>query len=487
MNARPSISRLVVSRLAAAVLVATSFTTLQTDAHAAGLNNAAQRMFDDLGAVGNVTAPQAFHGQTLSTYTGGSVFIRTPTKSYNLASLSLPSIKAGCGGIDLFGGSFSHISSDELKNMLKNITSALPSVIFQMMIKSVEPLFGSTIEYFKEIESFINRANVSSCEAATALAGTVMSKAGFDSTKACERAAGALSHLGLDAEAARDRCRNAGDLNATLNSASSDASLKEIVPFTGNLVWAGLSKLNHLTNEERELIMSITGTTIYSRATDGSPEPKPYPPTIRSISDVLYGNIDGGAVVSAGRVKVKLLKCGGSNCSTVTETTEDMQSLTSRVRDIMYSLSEKIATRSATPTTTEINFVNRVPTPVYRLLSTANAINNPGIAESKIEQYAQYVAVEFAYSMLASAARMGTDTATFNAKLTDHQIAQLNVHQATARTMIGTIEAERALAEERQQSMTLIADDIDRMDRALRASMPAQVAEMLGYATGGQF
>lgn len=468
------------SMLRAALAVACLSLAVPTHAQ---VNAAAQRMFDDLGAVGNVTAPQAFKGQTLNTYTGGSVFIRTPTKTYQMAAINLPSIKAGCGGIDLFGGSFSHISSAELKNMLKNITSALPGVIFQMMLKSVEPLFGTTVEWFKDIESFVNRANISSCEAATALAGTVMGKAGFDSTKACERAAGALGSLGLDAEAARDRCRSAGNVNATLNSASVDPNLKEIVPFTGNLVWAALKKLTHLDNGERELIMSITGTTLYSRALDGSPEPKPVPPTIRSLTDVLYGNVDGGAAIATGQVRVKLLRCQNSDCSNVYESQEVMQSLTERVRTIMHSLSDKIATRSGAPTTTEINFVNRVPAPVYRLLSSSNAINNPSIATPKIEQYAQYVAVEFAYSMLAKAARMGMDTSQFNAQLTEHQIQQLNAHRSNAISMIGSIESERSVAEQRQQSIYQIGEDIDRLDRALRASMPQQIADLLGYAT----
>lgn len=470
--------------LATTLVAAVVLTASGTAAHAQALNNAAQRMFDDLGAVGNVTAPQAFHGQTLSTYTGGSVFIRTPTKTYNLASINLPYVKAGCGGIDLFSGSFSHISSEELKNMLKNITSALPGVIFQMMIKSVEPVFGSTIEYFKEIESFINRANINSCEAATSLAGTLMGKAGFDATKTCERAAGMLGGLGLDAEAARNRCRNASDMNSTLSSASSDPNLKETVPFTGNLVWEALKKLRHLDDSERELIMSITGTTIYDRATEGAPEPRAIAPTITSVSDVLYGNIQGGSAPGTGRVSVKLLRCGNSACTTVNQSTENFESIQERVRRIMHSLSDKIATRSGDPEPEEINFVNRVPSPVYRLLSTANAINNSAIAPAKIENYAGYVAIEFAYGMIAQAARVGLSAAQFNSKLSDQQIAQVNSHRALAESTLRTIESERALAEQKHQSMYLIAQDIELLDRNLRASMPQQVADMLGYATG---
>jgi conjugative transfer pilus assembly protein TraH len=76
-------------------------------------------MFNNLGAIGNYTAPGAFRGQTFNTYTGGSLMMRSPNKVYQLAAIQFPSAKAGCGGIDVFGGSFSHISATEFKNMLR--------------------------------------------------------------------------------------------------------------------------------------------------------------------------------------------------------------------------------------------------------------------------------------------------------------------------------------------------------------------------------
>src|SRR5437867_13071133 len=93
---------------------------------AGDLQTEVDSMFNNLGAVGNYTAPGAFRGQTFNTYAGGSLFLRAPNKVYQLAAIQLPSTKAGCGGIDVFGGSFSHISATEFKNMLNNITAALP-------------------------------------------------------------------------------------------------------------------------------------------------------------------------------------------------------------------------------------------------------------------------------------------------------------------------------------------------------------------------
>ena len=84
----------------ASVLVATS-----TPLHAGDLNTEVNNMFNNLGAIGNYTAPGAFRGQTFNTYTGGNLMMRSPNKVYQLAAIQFPSAKAGCGGIDVFGGS----------------------------------------------------------------------------------------------------------------------------------------------------------------------------------------------------------------------------------------------------------------------------------------------------------------------------------------------------------------------------------------------
>src|SRR5690606_27054239 len=102
---------------------------------AGDLNTEVNNMFNSLRAIGNYTAPGAFRGQTFNTYTGGGLFMRAPNKVYQLAAIQFPSARAGCGGIDVFGGSFSHISAAEFKNMLRNITAALPGIAFQLALE----------------------------------------------------------------------------------------------------------------------------------------------------------------------------------------------------------------------------------------------------------------------------------------------------------------------------------------------------------------
>jgi conjugative transfer pilus assembly protein TraH len=136
--------------------------------YAADLNGEVTNMFNNLGALGNYTAPGAFKGQTFNTFAGGNLYLRSPNKTYQLAAVQFPSAKGGCGGIDLFGGSFSHISAAEFRNMLRNITAALPGIAFQLALEAVSPLLGGLTKWAKGLETWINNARVNSCETATA-------------------------------------------------------------------------------------------------------------------------------------------------------------------------------------------------------------------------------------------------------------------------------------------------------------------------------
>ncbi|PSW88144.1 conjugal transfer protein TraH, partial [Photobacterium iliopiscarium] len=82
--------------------------TLSTPA-IASIDSDLGQFFDGLNY--NTTNPQAYKGQAANYYTGGSAFIRTPVRQAQIANVSLPSINAGCGGIDLFAGGFSYINS----------------------------------------------------------------------------------------------------------------------------------------------------------------------------------------------------------------------------------------------------------------------------------------------------------------------------------------------------------------------------------------
>ena len=71
----------------------------------------------------NHTAPTAHLGQRRGVLTGGSVNARNRIMNESLWHFVPPSFDAGCGGIDLFAGSFSFISAEQFQNLLRAIAA----------------------------------------------------------------------------------------------------------------------------------------------------------------------------------------------------------------------------------------------------------------------------------------------------------------------------------------------------------------------------
>jgi conjugative transfer pilus assembly protein TraH len=299
------------ARATIATVAATALALSPITLRAGDLNTEVNNMFNSLGAIGNYTAPGAFRGQTFNTYTGGSLFMRAPNKVYQLAAIQFPSAKAGCGGIDVFGGSFSHISAAEFKNMLRNITAALPGIAFQLALESVSPLLGGLTKWAKGLETWINNARINSCETAKAIVSTAAEAAGYSSQEACADLA-IETGLESDRDAARRRC--ATDRTSILATArsSGDANVRNKAPFVGNLTWKALQRTGaYLDDAERELIMSIVGTVIF-HAEEAARDPEPIAPTITSISQLLYGQAAGAGT----DVTQHLLRCNDYTTAT---------------------------------------------------------------------------------------------------------------------------------------------------------------------------
>src|SRR5260370_3993440 len=339
-------------------------------AQASDLQGEIDSMFSNLGTVGNYTQPGAFRGQAYNTYTGGSIYLRSPNKVYQLATIQFPYVKAGCGGIDVFAGSFSHLAAAEFKNVLKTITANLPGVAFQLALSAVTPLLGQKAEWAKSLETFINNARINSCETATSLVRGAANATGFDAFSSCVRIA---IELGLepDEDAARNRCRSAQGATLNAGASSGNANAKAMVPFVGNLTWQALKRVNTLDDPERELLMSIVGTVIYY-PTDQNRDPDVRAPTLTSITQLLYGQSDAGSGLVVGHA----LKCDESNsCMNVRDdTTSTFKPFTTKVEEIMTSISDTIANRTDVPTSQEIGFVNTLREPGYRRLAIGTAV-----------------------------------------------------------------------------------------------------------------
>ena len=66
------------------------------------------------GSYSNSTDAGGYKLQGAGYYTGGNFTARTKVVNVNPVSIVPPGIRAGCGGIDVYTGSFSHINTDHM-------------------------------------------------------------------------------------------------------------------------------------------------------------------------------------------------------------------------------------------------------------------------------------------------------------------------------------------------------------------------------------
>jgi len=301
------------------------------EAHA-GINASLQNFYSGIGA--NVTPAGVYQSQAGGQYTGGGLFMRTPTQSYNLLTVTPPSLSAGCGGIDTYLGGFSFINASQFTGMLQNIGNNAVGYAFNLAIQTFAPQIYSTLNELQAKIQKVNDFNINSCESAQKMVDGVFGEISANSNYACKNLA--LSKgLASDEAAAKQYCQNPVNARNVLNPQSMTASEKENTVVHKNLLWHGLSK-NSIMNADvgmKEYLLSLVGTVTITTSTGGTPQYISYPPlgTIdNEVHTVMYGS---------GATPVLMYHCIPSDLDCVSPTVTGVP-VTGIVSDVRTALDE---------------------------------------------------------------------------------------------------------------------------------------------------
>lgn len=128
------------------------------------------------------TQPQAGSTGTMNYVYGGDLALRVPVKSYQLANIDPPRISAGCSGIDMHLGSFSFISIDAFKDMLRKIAQAAPGYFLHLAIKTMCNPCSDLLTWLQDLMAKLNAGQMNSCAVAKQLSTSI-----FDSMFPGER------------------------------------------------------------------------------------------------------------------------------------------------------------------------------------------------------------------------------------------------------------------------------------------------------------
>ena len=323
------------------------------------------------GAAVNTTGPTAFNGQASGHWTLGNLYLRAPVHSEPIATVSLPSFRAGCGGIDAFAGAFSFIDSDQLIAFGRAVAQNAAGFAFELALETISPVIAETMAKLRALAQWVNNQNLNSCETAQALVGAAWSRNDQASAAICA-AIGTSQGIFSDYAAARHGCGSGGKRNSTLAAAS--GPLKDQAPVNVNYAWRAVKASSFLSADPdlAEFAMSVSGTVIVTAPLiDGDlsgPRVRVLEPLAldRRVTEIL---MEGGGDLPVYRCDAHT-DCLNPVLGQVTIPAD--QGFRGRVATLLRRLVEAVRTDTAPPADA-LGLVNLTTLPVYRVINTAAA------------------------------------------------------------------------------------------------------------------
>jgi conjugative transfer pilus assembly protein TraH len=415
----------------------------------ANINSDLTTFFDSIGGASNVTSPGAFQGQTQNVMSGGSLYVRLPQQTYNLANVQMPSIKAGCGGIDVFAGSFSYINKEQFVAMVRNIGNNALGYAFSLAIDAVDPLIGNVLKDMQKISQVANNSTINSCQTAQSLVNGLAGALDISRQSTCSGMA-ALLNISSDRSDGTSACADPAKNATVAQQVSANPELKKNAPInmvSGNLMGRVLERsFPWMGMEERNLLISMTGTYTYDNTDPDKPLSNIVPPTITSDEDILAG-VQGTA--SAGQVSVMMHDCADPDLLRCPPpASKNITSLRALVQQRLTTYENAMQTGSTNwdPSTKAamVGFVNISSVPVLQIMKMDFA-NKTQIRETYTDliasQYAIYyldTIVKQAVAAVSNYRTLGPDETTEVKTMRDalthlHDVLSANMNKNSAK------------------------------------------------------
>lgn len=293
----------------------------------AGLDEELGAMFSDMV---NTTPGDAYKTQRRGVITGGNMALRNRVVNPNLISFVPPGIKSGCGGIDMFGGSFSYINSEQLTQLMRSIAQAAVGYAFQLAIEGMCPTCAQVISKLQKDVAFINSQMRNSCSAAKHIVDSAL-KPGLESINETFS-----DHLSTDLSANTGFVEDffAAREDKTQSPAQHAISAGKSDLFTGNVVHQSLTNSNAVSwyrngdEQLKRVLMSLTGTYIADKNSDNTDIAYIFrPPTIEPRDFIEGGNL-------------KLYDCESDDCllsdATVNTVTVSVTGMRDRIKKMLF-------------------------------------------------------------------------------------------------------------------------------------------------------
>jgi len=253
------------------------------------------------------TPPSVFSTAMRGVISGGGLAVSNRITNTNIVSITPPSFSAGCGGIDLYAGSFSFINGAQFEAMLRGIASNATGYAFEVAMNAMCPTCMSTIETLARKINDISQHLSNSCQLAQGIVNEGASVLSVQDNNTASLAN--IAHgVAQDAVDGYTTLFGPAPINRTVAATPTVAAQQ----LQGNVTWRALVTQNASTwfnfgdLSLMQMLMNVGGTEIVGQmATDsvGDGTQNLNVQTIPGRPDLLDSLIDGG--------QVNILLCDG--------------------------------------------------------------------------------------------------------------------------------------------------------------------------------
>ena len=442
----------------------------------ANINNDLDSYFNGLGYSSNTTSPHAYHGQQAGYYTGGNVSMRTQVRDVQIMQLNLPSYRSGCGGIDIYAGSFSLIDAKEMKEVLQNTLNSGGAYAFTLALETASPMIENVMNKWNDFRNKLNQASLNSCETAEALVGGMWPRVRGAQQRVCEDVGSSTNYFS-DWAQARQGCGAGGDFDKAINSGKKDSRFKDLIIDNGNVVWKAIQRRPFLQSDSElaELFMSLSGTVILYK--DGnSIQHLSYPPLVDN-NNLVKALLNGGKATIYHCDSTDTDGCLHPKADKVITISSD-NAFKSRVAKLLRNMAQKVVTDSPL-TNEEIGLLQATSLPVYKMLSVQAAYMKDGNLPD-IEQYADVIAADILYQYLHE-----------SLSIIKSSVAALPFPDAIVSEIEPNIEKQMAmLTSQRKTAYSQLAvsvqliEQTQAIERMLAGDLSTEFASTLSWAKG---
>lgn len=366
----------------------------------ASIQSDLESFFNKMGGGSNFSSGAVVKGQQAGYLVGGSMYVRTPVRTLNLISVTIPTVNAGCGGIDAYFGAFSFVNREALQQMAKNIMSNAMGYAFNLALETTCPQCKAVLDTIQSTMNEVNLNNKTTCQAAQGLVNGIASRTWLRDYDQCLKLAQVWDNKFSDWSAAARGCSNTGgDMDNILNAASNRANDKDRVSRNTNITWDAFNDIKQVISNDRELkeiLMTMVGTTIYgSKSGDFQ-----HLPTMGATNELIHTLMYGGETQIY--LCDEATKCLKPTVSKITLRGD--QAIVYKIKNILYRLMDKRKTGEKL-TTAEGYFIETTPIPVNRLLQE---FAMAGVGESLIPSMSEAISFEYVLHYLESLTELMT-------------------------------------------------------------------------------